>query len=270
MSAAASLSASVPSAGSVAAPSFAADALSGGGGSGGGSGGGEGATIPGTRKPIVREVRGRRFERLAIRSRLVVAGDDLVELAGGLTEGRRRPGDILVLSEKAVAISQDRAPRVSEIRVGLLASVLWRFVRKVPYGIGLRSPQTMQCAIEECGAVRIIAAAAAGALGKLVGRRGDFYRVAGMKAATIDAAGTSAIPELNDRVVLGPADPEGVAARLAAAFGCGVAVVDVNDIGGVVLGASDGVDRPLVVEIMRDNPLGQGAEMTPFALLREV
>ena len=49
-----------------------------------------------------------------------------------------------------------------------------------------------------------------------------------------------------------------------------VAIVDANDIGVVVLGSSDGVDRPLVRNLFRDNPLGQKSEQTPFALLRRV
>ena len=49
-----------------------------------------------------------------------------------------------------------------------------------------------------------------------------------------------------------------------------MAIVDANDIGVVVLGASDGVDRTLVRNLFRDNPLGQRSEQTPFALLRRV
>ena len=61
-----------------------------------------------------------------------------------------------------------------------------------------------------------------------------------------------------------------MARRLAAAFGCGVAIIDANDIGCAVLGASQGADRELVVSLFRDNPLGQKDEQTPFALLRRV
>jgi hypothetical protein len=70
---------------------------------------------------------------------------------------------------------------------------------------------------------------------------------------------------------MGPADPEGTASRLASATGIPVAIVDVNDIGGSwVLGASAGVDRKLVEDAIRDNPLGQGSECTPMGLLRRL
>ncbi|HCW51230.1 MAG TPA: hypothetical protein DGR79_04060, partial [Clostridiales bacterium] len=50
----------------------------------------------------------------------------------------------------------------------------------------------------------------------------------------------------------------------------GVAVVDANDLSVEVLGHSDGVDPSLVAELFRDNPLGQGSQQTPVAVLRLV
>ena len=47
------------------------------------------------------------------------------------------------------------------------------------------------------------------------------------------------------------------------------AVVDVNDIGGSWVLGSVGIDDPkLIEEILRDNPLGQKDEQTPFGLIR--
>jgi hypothetical protein len=127
----------------------------------------------------------------------------------------------------------------------------------------------MQCAVSECGAARIWVAAVAGAIGRLLGRRGWFYHVAGMQAATIDAAGTS--PLQPDCVIMGPRDPDGVARRLQEATGLEACVVDVNDIGGSwVLGATAGVDRKRVEAILRDNPLGQKREQTPLGLIRVI
>src|SRR5690606_8510349 len=120
----------------------------------------------------------------------------------------------------------------------------------------------------ECGAARIWLAAAAGAIGKMLGRKGDFYRVAGPQAAMIDAATTS--PLQPDCVPMGPKDPDQVCARITAETGLQAAIVDVNDVGGSwVVGCSNGVDRKLVEACLRDNPLGQGTECTPFGLLRK-
>lgn len=217
------------------------------------------------------EVDGRTYLRVPVKTHVVTEEDDVVEVAARYAGPLIQPGDLLVVSEKVVAITQGRAVPVDRIRVGWLASWLWRFVRQVPHGVGLRSPYSMQCAIDECGAPRILLAAFVGALGKLVGRRGDFYRIAGEQAATIDAAGTAGIEAFRGSVIKGPKDPDGVARRISQRLGIPAAVVDVNDIGGSwALGASDTLDRRLVEAALKDNPLGQSDEQTPIGLIRRV
>ena len=212
-------------------------------------------------------VQNKTYRRIPIRTHVVTAEDDIVDLVDKYSAEERREGDILFVSEKVVAVTQGRAIPASEIRIGFLARILWRRVRKVPYGVGLRSPETMQCAIDECGSLRILAAAAVGALGKALGRRGDFYRIAGPKAATIDAAGTS--PLQPDCVILGPKDPEGVARAIMQRTGLPTAIVDVNDIAGAwVLGSAGIDDTKLIEAILDDNPLGQKDEQTPFGIIR--
>ncbi len=220
-------------------------------------------------KPRVIETSRGRVVRIPVKTRVLNRGDDLVaevrRYAGPLLE----PGDILTIAESPVAAVQGRAIPITEIRPGFWANLLWRFVKKVPYGIGLRSPWSMQCAIDEVGLTRILRAAVAGFWGKLRGRSGDFYRVAGRQVAMIDAAHTSGVPEFYECVILGPKEPDRVAQELATALGCPVAIVDANDIFGcTVVGASAGLDTGLVEEAMRDNPAGQGNELTPIVILR--
>jgi hypothetical protein len=93
--------------------------------------------------------------------------------------------------------------------------------------------------------------------------------VAGEQAAMIDAAHTSGVREFYECVIKGPQDPNGVAMQLKRKLGCEAAVVDANDIFGcAVVGASDELDIELVRQAMRDNPAGQGDEMTPIVVLR--
>jgi hypothetical protein len=126
----------------------------------------------------------------------------------------------------------------------------------------------MQLAINEVGSWRVVAGAVAAGLGRLIGRRGDFYRVAGPELKLIDdIAGT--MPPFDDCIVLGPKNPEGLARQLSRELGVGIAVVDVNDIGCVdILGASEGVDHELVTRLLRDNPAGNDDQQTPFVILR--
>jgi F420-0:gamma-glutamyl ligase len=228
----------------------------------------EGAPNPRRRLEIV--VRGETYLRLPVRTHVVTETDDIVELLARCAGPLVQPGDVVFVSEKVVAITQGRAIPIEKIRVSLLARLLWPRVAKVPYGIGLRSPYSMQCAIDECGAARIFLAAVVGAVTKRLGRKGDFYRIAGKQAAMIDAAGTAGIDAFKGSVIKGPKAPDRVAQQIADRLGVGAAIVDVNDIGGSwAVGASVGVDRALVEAALKDNPLGQGAEQTPCGILRK-
>jgi hypothetical protein len=223
-----------------------------------------------TERQPLRTVNQVTYLRLPQKTKIITPDDDIVDLTDQITQSIRQADDVIVVAESPTAISQGRAIPEKDIRVGFLARLLWQGVRKVPYGVGLRSPATMQCAINEAGVLRILAASFVGFFGKLIGRRGDFYRIAGMQAAVIDAAHTSPIEPYDQCVILGPKDPDGVARRIKEQTGCQTAIMDVNDIGGSrVLGATDGIDRPLLEEIMRDNPMGQSDECTPIVIVRK-
>ncbi len=214
-------------------------------------------------------VQDRAIRRIPVKTHVLLERDPVVETVTRYTRPVVLPGDIVTVAESPVAAMQGRAIPVSKIKPGFWARLLWRFVKKVPYGIGLRSPWSMQCAIQEAGVPRILRAALAGAWGKLRGRSGDFYRVAGKQVAMIDAAHTSGVREFYDCVILGPAEPDRVAQQLADALECEVGIVDANDIFGCkVVGASRGLDIQLVEQAMRDNPAGQGGELTPIVVLR--
>lgn len=214
------------------------------------------------------EVAGASFLRIPIKTKIVMPEDQIVDVVRTYAGDQVQPGDIIFVSEKVVAITQGRAVPTDTIRVSWLAKLLWPRVRQVSYGVGLRNPYSMQCAIDECGAGRILMAAVVSAVSKLLGRRGDFYRIAGVQAAAIDAPGTAGIPEFRNCVIKAPKDPDRVAQSIADALGCKAAVVDVNDIDSAVLGASAGVDKEQVRLALKDNPLGQGAEQTPVGILR--
>ena len=222
-------------------------------------------------KPEIVTVAGKNYKRIPLKTKILAAGDDIIQLVRDYTEGVAEPNDIIVISESPLAITQGRAIDVVDIKVGLLASILWRFVGKVDYGIGLRAPTSMQCAIEEVGHLRILFAAFVSFFSKLVGRKGDFYRIAGKQAALVDAAHTSPVPPYNSCVIKGPLNPDGVAEEILEKTGLRAAIMDINDIGGSwVIGSSSGVEIKKLEDIMRDNPQGQGDELTPFCLVREV
>lgn len=219
--------------------------------------------------------RGASWERTPIKTRLILKGDNLLE---AIEEGLEKadtsilPEDILFVSEKAAGASQGRYYLLDDgsLKPRRLAVLLSRFVTRTPAGIGLGMPETMECALRECGTPRILFAAFVGALGKLFGRKGDFYRIAGPAARSIDGPTRGTIPPFNRAVSLAPENPDGVSRAISERFKCKAAVVDVNDLGGNILGVyPPELDRDLLIEILSDNPLGQGEASTPVGIIRK-
>lgn len=224
-------------------------------------------------KALTVQIEGSSFARIPIRTRVVMPGDDLDafirEYAGDVV----RAGDLLFVTEKIVAITQGRSYQLTEIQPRRLARFLSKYVTRTSYGIGLGMPETMEMALRECGTPRILLAAAVSAVTKLFGRRGDFYRVAGYKARSIDGPTSHTIPPYNTAVVLGPSKPKQVAQHVKSLLDveAEVAIVDINDIGGNILGSTlDGAGEKRLVTILKDNPLGQGHESTPLGIVRAV
>ncbi|MEO0092463.1 MAG: coenzyme F420-0:L-glutamate ligase [candidate division WOR-3 bacterium] len=213
----------------------------------------------------------KKYTIIPIKTHIITDKDNIEEVVDNYTSAIRQSGDIITISESVVAISQGRAIPTSQIKPRLLARVLWRFVRKVPYGIGLRNPYSMECGIRETGTLRILFAAFVSAITKLFGRRGDFYRIAGKQAAMIDAPHTAGIKQFYECVIMGPKDPEKVAQKIADKIGLPVAIVDVNDISGCwVVASSESANKKLIETALDDNPAGQGDACTPIIIIRPI
>ncbi len=221
-------------------------------------------------RPTPRKINHRCFLRSPIKTKILTPNDDIISIVCEYTNGLRKENDIIVISESPVAITQNRAINEEGIKVGFMAKFLWRGVKNVEYGVGLRSQTSMQCAIDECGHLRILFAAVFGLCGKLIGKRGIFYKVAGNQAALIDAAHTSPVPPYDKTVIKGPVKTNQICKKIKQLTGNETAIMDINDIGGSwVMGKSDGVDEKLLEQVMNDNPQGQQKELTPICLVWE-
>jgi F420-0:gamma-glutamyl ligase-like protein len=216
------------------------------------------------------EVDGVRYSRRPIKTHVIGDGDNISQVCTTYAAPAMQEGDVLFISEKCVACTQKRAIYMKDIKPRKLAVLLSHFVMKTPHGIGLGIPETMEMALRECGTVRILFAAFIGAIGKLLGKHGWFYIIAGPKASSIDGPCPNTIPPYNECVVLGPENPDETAAEIAKNIGHTVIIVDINDLGGNILGSSDAaLDRPLYARILKDNPLGQSGESTPMGIIRK-
>jgi hypothetical protein len=212
---------------------------------------------------------GERFGCFAIKTKVVTEKDSFSGIIEEYAAPNIEHGDVLFISEKMLACTQNRAIPTASIRAGFLARFLSGRVTKSAAGIGLSMPETMQCAIKECGVLRILLAAVIGALGKIFRRKGWFYKAAGYKAACIDGPCDYTIPPDNRCVVLAPKDAARAASEASKILGgIPVLIVDVNDLGGRILAASHPVNRRRVLELLRQNPLGQSSESTPMGILR--
>ncbi|MCL2604601.1 MAG: glycerol-3-phosphate acyltransferase [Defluviitaleaceae bacterium] len=224
---------------------------------------------PNSGKSLEIEANGQIYARIPIRTHVITQDDDAADVFIPYLAPHVREGDIVFISERAVACTQSRAIPMRDIKPRRLAVFLSRYVQKTPHGIGLGIPETMEMALRECGVICILFAAFVSAVGKLFGSKGWFYRVAGPKARGIDGPCDNTLPPYNEYVVLAPDKPVRVTQTIAESICVHVAIVDANDLGVNLLGASDPKLREsFLAAVLRDNPLGQSSEQTPCGIIR--
>jgi F420-0:gamma-glutamyl ligase len=202
---------------------------------------------------------------IPVRTRIVRPGDDLVALVQHAVRGIARAGDVIAISETAVAIAQGAFVVAEHIRPSKLAYMLSRRAGALAT---VSQPESLQLVIDEVGSWRVFYAAVMQVFGRFIGRRGMFYEVLGEAITAIDGY-TGTMPPYERAIVLAPREPDAVCECIASATGAGVAIVDANDLEKAkVLGASSGVDRTMVERALLDNPHGNGDEQTPIVVLK--
>ncbi len=184
----------------------------------------------------------------------------------------------LGVSEKIIAISQGRSYFIWDIKTGLWAKLLSKYVTKTPNGIGLGSQWTMQLAINEIGLPKVLFASLAAAVTKPLGIKGVFYNIVGEAGRAIDGPTEYSLYPSNVSAKLAPKNPKGVAQEIEEKIRenlklsdekqfQGVVIIDANDIGRNILANTTPVSDEVVKEIFRDNPMGQGTEQTPLTVV---
>lgn len=230
-------------------------------------------THPSKNKTVEHE--GVLLERYMVRTNRIDSDSNLSHEILEAVEDFLIDGDIICIAESVVAITQQRAYKISDITPGFTARLLSRFVRKSPAGIGLAMPETMQLAVQEVGAPRLYVAAAVSAVTRTLGRRGDFYRIAGPRARGIDGPTSGTLPPYNKYATLIPNNPRRVAQdlertiRQVKGVEVEVVIVDANDIGVNIMGPRNRKQERLAQALCQDNPMGQGHEQTPVMVCRK-
>ena len=99
---------------------------------------------------------GNAFVAIPVRTRLVRAGDDLAGVVAAAVRGIAHPGDVIAVSETAVAIAQNRMIAAETIRPSRLAYAL---SRRAGVMATINQPESLQLVIDDVGAWKVALAA---------------------------------------------------------------------------------------------------------------
>lgn len=227
--------------------------------------------LPNPGKKLFVEIEGKKWLRLPIKTHFITSSDKLEEVIEKYVLPFAQNSDIVVLGQKIVSIMQKRIVYKKDLRVGFWAKFLSRFAQKTPYGFSVGNPLKMQVAINLAGLPRILFASFLAGIFKIFGVYGIFYRIAGHQINQLDGFYGEAFPQYSEMGILGPLDCDNLCKRLKEKYSFSFTIVDVNDLGGNVLGKSRDLKgkEKLLLKILRDNPAGQGKEQTPILILRK-
>lgn len=215
-------------------------------------------------------VEGKSYKRIAIQTHFVERGESYIELVKKYVAPMCKEGDLLSISEKIISMCQNHVVEMKDVKLGFWAKFLSKFASSNNRGVAMDEPYKLQLAINLAGLPRILLASFCGAVCKLFGKRGVFYKIAGHGIAGIDGFyKRSSFDMYKTMALLGPQEPDRVCKEINEALGIDCMLVDANDLNVELLGKSPEMpysDETLKA-IIKDNPAGQSDELTPFILI---
>jgi len=222
-------------------------------------------------KEMCIEANGKTYIRNAIKTHFIKPKESYLELVKKYVAPAWKDDAILFISEKIIALCQNRVIYKKDLKLGFWAKTLSKFVMKTKAGYSVGNPYKMQVAIENAGLLRILFAAFCSAITKPFGIRGVFYIVAGHEINGIDGFYGEAFPEYAEMGILNPENPNLVCKEIEETFGFKTVIVDANDLGINILGKSPSIDLTdkELIAIIKDNPAGQSNNQTPFIVAYE-
>ncbi|MHC1785723.1 MAG: F420-0--gamma-glutamyl ligase [Christensenellales bacterium] len=214
---------------------------------------------------------GRRYDRFAIQTHFVQRGEDQAGLVEKYVRPLFRAGDMISFGAKVMAMCVESVKTRDEVKPGFWANLLWRFAGINTTGVGMHEPYKMQLVIDMVGLPRVLIAATLAALTKPFGIKGVFYRVCGKGVGGIDGFYfRSSFEVYKQMALINPPNPGELCDDLYKKTGIPVVLMDANDLQRDQLGKSKGfpLSDEQIQDAMRDNPSGQGDELTPLILIR--
>ncbi|MDO4484569.1 MAG: F420-0--gamma-glutamyl ligase [Clostridia bacterium] len=214
---------------------------------------------------------GRRYDRYAIHTHFVQVGEDQCELIRKYVLPIAREGDVCSITAKVMAMCTKNVRTKDQVKVGFWARKLAPFAGINSTGVGMHEPYKLQLVIDICGLPRVLFAAFVSAITRPFGVHGLFYKICGHGVAGIDGFYfRSSFDLYKEMALLNPDNPVELANEMAEKTGIPVVIMDANDIDQNQLGKCDSfpLTDDQIQDAMKDNPSGQGDEMTPIILIR--
>ncbi len=223
-------------------------------------------------KRVEIEVDGKLYKRRAIKTHFVKQGESYIDIMNKYVVPGYSEGDFISISEKIIALCQNRVVKREDIKIGFWAKFLSKFASHPDTGVGVGETIKMQYAIDNVGLPKVLWASFCSAVTKPFGKRGVFYEIVGEEVSGLDGFYDHVWSEYRDIGIEMPANPKGVCNEIKEKCGVSCMLVDANDLGQEILGFSDdlkGIEAHLK-EFIKDNPAGQGQETTPIILMHPV
>lgn len=208
------------------------------------------------------------WDRIIFRTRVLVPGDDPVRMIEGIVCPSLLPGDIIVLSSRAVSACQGQL-LPAPLRVRLLSRILAGALSRTGSADSLVNPTVIEAAMQHKGIAHVLAGTVSAAFSHYQGGGGSLTRQARV-AGLIRLGKVADLPVYSGQIVLPPRDPGQLANRIWKHTGYRAAIVSVIATGVVtVVGLSHGLSPDMISTLMLDSPLGHGQQQTPALILRK-
>ncbi|MGN0793652.1 MAG: F420-0--gamma-glutamyl ligase [Aristaeellaceae bacterium] len=214
---------------------------------------------------------GRRYDRYAIQTHFVEVGEDASELIRRYVLPISQPGDCLAVTAKVMAMCTGNVKRMEDVKLGFFAKLMAKHAGINSTGVGMHEPYKLQLVIDMVGLPRVLLAAFVSAVTRPFGIKGLFYKICGHGVAGIDGFYfRSSFERYKTLALINPEHPVELSNEMTKNTGIPVVIMDANDFDQNQLGKCD--TFPLtddeIQDALKDNPCGQGDELTPLILIR--
>ena len=201
-------------------------------------------------------VNNKQYRRKAIKTHFVKQGESYINIMQTYALPEYQEGDFISISEKIIALCQNRVVKKEDLKVGFWAKTLSKFASRTSAGVGVGEALKMQYAINKVGLPKILYASVASAITKLFGKKGVFYEIVGQEVAGLDGFYNKVWDEYGEIGIEMPENPFGVCNEIKEKLGISCMLVDANDLGQEILGFSDDLKEKetFLKEFIKDNP----------------